>query len=133
MKIRNKSVVVLLGIAVAGIVGASAASLGLTTQSLGADATIVAACDSAISASYTSAYNATSQDYQVSGVKLSNVSTLCSGQTYAVTLDGATIPGVEATGTVLLTNVVAGSGEFTVSFTGIAAKDVNNLAVVISG
>ena len=133
MKIRNKSVVVLLGIAVAGIVGASAASLGLTTQSLGADATIVAACDSAISASYTSAYNATSQDYQVSGVRLSNVSTVCNGQAYAVTLDGATIPGVETTGTVSLVNVVAGSGEFTVSFTGIAAKDVNNLAVVISG
>lgn len=133
MKIRNKSVVVLLGIAVAGIVGASAASLGLTSQSLGADAKVVAACDSAITASYTSTYNATSQDYQVTGVKLSNVLTACNTLAYSVTLDGATIADVQATGTVLLTNVVAGSGEFTASFTGVAAKDVGNLAVVISG
>ena len=129
MKIRNKSVVVLLGIAVAGIVGASAASLGLTTQSLGADAKVVAACDSAIDASYISTYNAVAQEYLVTGVKLSNVAPACDLLSYAVTLDNGSATGVEKTGTVGL----LGGTTFTASFTGVSAKLIKNVAVVISG
>ena len=129
MEIRKKSVVVLLGIAIAGIVGASAASLGLTTENLGADAKVVAACDSAIDASYISTYNATNQEYEVTGVKLSNVAAACNGQNYSITLDNGTPPGVEKTGIVAL-----GVGtSFTATFTGVSAKLITNLAVVISG
>ena len=57
------------------IVGASAATLGgLSSSGLGSDNSVVAACDTdGISIAYTTAYNATAQEYQVSAVNFTGV------------------------------------------------------------
>lgn len=129
MEIRKKSLAVLMGIGIAGIVGASAASLGLTSKSLGADAAVVASCDTAggVNAAYTSSYSAALQQYAVSAVVLTNVDAACNGLAVSVTLtDGtsvlATQSGTAATGTTTI-NLAAP----------VSAEDVTNVAVVISG
>ncbi|MGK0274058.1 MAG: hypothetical protein ACI9N0_000431 [Ilumatobacter sp.] len=92
---RKKSVAILAGLAVAGAVGASAASLnGLNSDNLGADTGIVASCDiTGINVDYTTAFDATVGDYFVDGISLSDVSPDCADQTYDFTaIDGS---GVE--------------------------------------
>ncbi len=129
MEIRRKSIVVLLGITIAGLVGASAASLGgIANESLGADAVVVASCDKdGITATYTTAYSTTLQAYEVTGVTLSGVAAACVGLDYEVTLDDGSVSGIEAFG------VVPGGGTITATFAGADAELVENLAVVISG
>lgn len=137
MEVRRKSIVVLLGITIAGLVGASAASLGgITNESLGADAVVVASCDTdGIIAEYTTGYSTTLQAYEVTGVDLTDVAAGCAGKAWDVTLellDKSVTPNVS---TQISDNGVVqlGGGSFSASFTGVAAEDIVNLAVVISG
>jgi hypothetical protein len=99
---RKKSVAILAGLAVAGAVGASAASLGgLNSENLGAETGIVASCDdTGINVDYTTVFEITTPanaetgdpatgEYLVTAINLSDVSPGCAGQTYDFTaIDG---------------------------------------------
>jgi hypothetical protein len=136
MELRKKSVAVLAGVAIAGLVGAAAASLGgLNTDSLGADADVVASCDTdGVSLSYTTSYDATSQSYEVDGVDVSGVDAACNGLSAELTLSGsnpdvAGSPTVEVTGT----GTPDLDGTFTINLTSsMAAEWVDHAALVIS-
>jgi hypothetical protein len=71
-----------------GVVGASAASLSVTSGGLGAGDTVVSSCDTAVSVAYTTAYNATSGRYDVTGVTVSGIDG-CDTRTLKVTLRDA--------------------------------------------
>jgi hypothetical protein len=88
---RKKSVAILAGLAVAGAVGASAASLGgLNSENLGAETGIVASCDdNGINVDYTTVFDSDVGEYLVTAINLSDVSPGCAGQTYDFTaIDG---------------------------------------------
>lgn len=128
MNIRNKGLAVLAGVGVAGLVGAAAASLNLTNDSLGADAQVVASCDTdGIAVEWTTAYDATAQAYEVSDVVLTGVDLACNGLDVEISVtDGTTVLATEA-GT-------ATTGTTTVALTtAIDASLVDGIGVVISG
>jgi hypothetical protein len=90
MNIRNKGLAVLAGVGVAGLVGAAAASLDLTTNSLGADAQVVASCDTdGIGVSWETGYNATAQRFDVDAVVLTGVDAPCDGLDLEIVLTDA--------------------------------------------
>ena len=129
MEIRRKSLAVLLGISIAGIVGASAASLNLTSSNVGATVQVVSSCHNdptPITVRYTTAYSAANQRYEVSAVQLQGVDTDCAGQTISVTLsDGASALGSGTT--------VAVGGNNTVSITpNVSAEALTRIAVIIA-
>ncbi len=114
----------------AGVYGL-AASLNLTTDSLGAATTTVAACQAgAMNATYTPIYSATTPGYTVSSVTVTGLAATCYSKPYKVTLQtaGGTSLG-EATGT-----TPASGTSFTASFASpISAASVTGVSVVISG
>ena len=129
---RKKSVAILAGLAIAGTVGASAASLGgLGGNDLGADAAEVVSCDTdGVVLAYETSFDAATGEYEVDTVTVSSVNAACDGQDFGLTLtDGTNVLGTEATGQVALT---AGSFSVTVD-DGIAAELVTDAALVISG
>jgi hypothetical protein len=131
MRGRRAVLAVLIGFGSAGIVGASAATLGgLTGTSLGADAAVVAGCDTTdgVSVSYSTAYQAGSQAYVVTGVTLGNVDAACNGLAGSLTLSGA---GGSSLSTQAFT-ATTGSVAVTLT-TPAAASAVTGVAVVISG
>src|SRR5688572_11916526 len=90
---------VLFGLTIFGAVAGSAASLGgITSQGLGADATIVAACDTdGVGTTYTTAYNTTgSAGYKVATVTVTGLNDACDGDTIEVNLTGAADASLEA-------------------------------------
>lgn len=136
MEIRRKSLAVLLGVAIAGIVGASAASLDLTSKQVGAGTEIVGSCapDSALTddivVSYGYAYDAATQKYEVSSVTLSGIPTTCFNQSADIALaDGTTQLG-SASG-----SIDAATETFTVSaeapVTVVDAELLDSVSVVI--
>lgn len=130
---KSRMTKVLLGALLAmGLSGAAAASLGgLSGGSLGADDQIVASCDTdGISSSYTTAYNATSQDYRVTGVNFTGVNAACNAKAASVTLRN----GTTNLGTTNASSITVASGAFSVALgTPVSASAVNGLSVVISG
>ena len=131
MEVRKKSLVVLLGVAVAGIVGASAASLGLTSSSVGADTAVVAACDTTggIQASYTTGYDTVTQQFTVTGVTLSGVDSACAGKAVSIRLTSSTPAAVLATVT---GTAASGTNSFAVT-PAVSAKALDGIQVLISG
>ena len=85
--------VAIFGISLFGVATASAATLGgLTSRNVGANDSVVAACDTdGVTVAYTVAYSATSGNgrYTVSGVTVSGINTACVTQTLSITLRGA--------------------------------------------
>lgn len=79
---------VLAGLVVFGGVFAFAATLGgISTATIGANNTAVAACDTdGVTATYTSAWDATDKRYEISTVTVSGVADTCDGQTMKATL-----------------------------------------------
>jgi hypothetical protein len=71
----------------AGVYG-FAATLGLTSNGLGAGSAVVAACGTGINASYTTAYAATIPGYSVSQVTLGSIPSTCLGKSYKIQLTG---------------------------------------------
>lgn len=130
---KSRMTKVLLGALLAmGLSGAAAASLGgLTGGSLGADDQIVASCDTdGISSSYTTAYNATSQDYRVTAVNFTGVNAACNAKAASVSLRN----GTTNLGTTNAASITVASGAFSVALgTPVSASAVNGLSVVISG
>jgi hypothetical protein len=107
-----------------------AASLGLTSDSLGAADVVVAACQSGtMNATYQPAYSATQPGYQVATVTITGLTSSCYSKAYRVTLagTGGTSLG-EATGTTPSTG-----STFVATFSAVNAASVTAIAVVISG
>jgi hypothetical protein len=129
MNIRNKGLAVLAGVGVAGLVGAAAASLDLTTSSLGADAQVVASCDTdGIDVNWVTGYNALEQRFDLEDVELTGVAAACDGLDLEIVITDdadlsiATFSGAATTGT----TTAALSAP-------VDAELVEGIAVVISG
>ena len=128
---RKKSVAVLLGLAVTGLVGASAASLGtVSTDTLGAGVGIVGSCDSnGVDVAFTTQVD--TGVVEVRQVTVSSVETpACDNLDYTVELlDSADASLGSRTGT------VTPGGSFTVNFGGqdVNAEAVEGVAITISG
>jgi hypothetical protein len=127
----------LVGAAVfAGVYG-FAASLSVSSQSLGAGTTSVSACQSAtLTASYAVAYDSTIPGYKVGQVTVSGLDTSaghCASKAFKVTLTG---PGASNASLAEVTGTTPSSGSsFNADFTssGVPASSVTGIHVVISG
>ena len=122
---------VLAGLMTFGLVLGMAASLNLTSDSLGAATTTVAACQAgALNATYTSTYSATAPGYTVGTVTITGLASTCYSKPYKVTLSGAAGASLgEATGT-----APAAGTTITVTFApAVAAASITAINVVISG
>ena len=128
---RRRMVVTAVGAAtVFGGVYGLAASLGLTSDSLGAAQTVVAACQAAaMNATYTPAYTSSVPGYTVSTVTITGLANTCYNKAYRVTLSGASNTSLgEATGTTPATGT-----SFSVTFSAVNAASITGVAVVVSG
>lgn len=112
------------GLAVIGIAGlslAAAAQLNITSDQLGAGAIAVGSCDdSGVEVTYTTAL--ASGAYEVDELTVADIDANCDGQTMKVALDGVEIYSA----TVATTSV-------DIDVTGVSARDVEDLAIVITG
>jgi hypothetical protein len=119
-----------LGLSVAGVVLASAASIGgVGTDLLAADVTAVAACDTdGVDLSYTTAFDGTDNRYEVNAVTVTGIAAGCETGALAVTLSNtAGDQSVEGTG------AVGATGTETVVVAGFPATVVEHASVVING
>jgi hypothetical protein len=120
---------VVASIVFAGVYG-FAASLGLTSSSLGAGNAVVASCGSGIQAAYTTAYSSSLPGYSVSAVNLSSIPAGCLSKSYSVQLTGAggATVGAEMTGTLPASGTTA-----SISTSGnVDASLVTGISVAIS-
>ena len=140
----------IIGAAVAGVLAFSgiyalAASLGVTSNTLGAGTSVVSSCTAnTLTVSYGAlTYTASVPGYTLTTVTITNNTptltsnwTACKGLAYKVTLEGATGNNqlVEATGIVPanITNTL-GSSFTTAAFAAESASLVTGVAVVIGG
>lgn len=118
-----------------GAAFAMAASLGtLDSDDLGASSDVVAACDTVggITTDFTTAWDATDERYEVTGVTIGGIDATCDGQSVQVTLTGADGSALSSgSGTyVLLTD--AGSKAVSMS-AGVSSAAVEGVHVQISG
>lgn len=122
---------VLAGTIAFGTVYGLAASLNLTTESLGAADTTVAACQAgALTATYSSTYSAAAPGYTVGTVTVTGLAATCYAKAYRITLSGSGNASLgEATGT-----TPSSGSNFAATFTpAVAASTVTGISVVISG
>ena len=108
-----------------------AASLNLTTDSLGAAQTTVAACQAAaMNATYTTSYAAATPGYTVGTVTVTGLASTCYSKAYKITLSGSANASLgEATGT-----TPSSGTSFAATFSpAISAASVTGISVVISG
>lgn len=116
-----------------GLVAGMAASLNLTSDSLGSATTVVAACQAgAMNATYTSTYTAAAPGpgYTVGTVTITGLAATCYSKPYKVTLAGAASASLgEATGT-----TPASGTSFSATFSpAVSAASITAVSVVISG
>ena len=128
-KRRKTAALALAFVGVAGLSIASAAQLNLGTGSLGAGTTVVASCQTtgSIVVGFDNTFAAgAGAEYKASNLTLKSIDATCVGLKYKVTLtdSAGAVLGAEATGTVATATV-------TVPLTGVSAKAVANVAVVI--
>ncbi len=129
---RNRKIAaaIVTGVAMFGVVGASAASLGgITSRSLGADATVVSSCDTdGITLAYTNAYSAALGRYTTTSVSVTGINTACNGLPISLTLfDGTNVSLGSGT-----TTVAAGAATIPMS-AGLQSNLVVGAAAVIGG
>ena len=128
---KRALVLALAGVLTFGAVYGFAASLNLTTDSLGAANTTVAACQAgALTATYTSTYSAATPGYSVGTVTVTGLAATCYSKAYKITLSGAANASLgEATGT-----TPAAGTSFAATFSpAVNAASVTGISVVISG
>ncbi|HKG57828.1 MAG TPA: hypothetical protein VKA85_11320 [Candidatus Limnocylindrales bacterium] len=122
---------IIAGMITFGAVFGLAASLNLTSDSLGAGTAVVAACQGAtLNAAYTSTYSAAAPGYTVGTVTVTGLAATCYSKPYKITLSGAANASLgEATGT------TPGVGtSFAATFApAIGGASVTGISVVISG
>ena len=114
----------------AGVYGL-AASLNLTSDSLGAGTATVAACQAAaLNATYTSTFSAAAPGYTVGTVTVTGLAASCYSKPYKITLSTAGNASLgEATGT-----TPSSGTSFAATFSpAVAAASVTGISVVISG
>lgn len=136
---RKKSVAVLAGLAIAGAVGASAASLGgLNSDDLGADTGDVASCDTdGIDVDYTTSFDATAGEYIVTAIVLSDVAEACDTQDVDLTVlrTNFEVTPNAALASLPFTATADDTGSITVDTSGstVTAESITGLAISISG
>jgi hypothetical protein len=117
------------GITVFGAVTAFAASLAVSTKSLGAGNATVSSCNASATVSYNTVYSATLPGYKVSTAPVTTAAG-CNGLAYKVTLTGAANASLgEVTGTLDATG--AASPDF--SSSNVAAASVTGVSVTVTG
>ena len=119
------------GLLTFGAVYGLAASLNLTSDSLGAGTAVVAACQAGtLNATYTSTYSATTPGYTVGTVNVTGLAATCYSKAYKITLSGAGNASLgEATGT-----TPASGTSFSAAFApALSAASITGIDVVISG
>ncbi len=126
---------ILVGAAVLAGVYGFAASLSVSTQSLGAGTSSVSACQSAtLTASYAVSYDSTIPAYKVGVVTVSGLDTTaghCASKSFKVTLTNSSNTSLgEVTGTTPSSGTTF-TGDF--SSQNVSASSVTNIHVVISG
>ncbi len=128
---RRAIVAALAGLLTFGGVYGLAASLNLTTDTLGSATEVVAGCQAGtLTASYTASYSASTPGYTVATVTVSGLASTCYGKAYRITLagSGGTSLG-EATGT-----TPSSGSTFNATFSpAVNALSVTGISVVISG
>lgn len=126
---RTALIIVATGV-VAGATYGLADSLNLTSDSLGAGQSVVAACQAAtMNATYTAAYSSSVPGYVTGTVTITNVQSTCYGKAFRITLSGSGSASLgEATGT-----VPSSGSTLTASLGSVSAGSVTGIAVVISG
>jgi hypothetical protein len=114
-----------------GLVYGLAASLNLTTDSLGAATNTVAACQAgAMNATYSSSYSTSLPGYSVGTVTVTGLASTCYSKPYKITLAGAASASLgEATGT-----TPSSGTSFSATFSpAVSAASITAVSVVISG
>ncbi len=122
---------VFAGLLMFGSVYGLAASLNLTSDSLGAGSAVVAACQAGtLNATYTSTYSAAAPGYTVGTVTVTGLAATCYSKAYKITLSGAGNASLgEATGT-----TPASGTSFSAAFApALSATSITGVNVVISG
>jgi hypothetical protein len=135
--VKKYLIPVVAGMAVFGSVTAFAATLNVTSSSLGSGNATVAACNTDAGVSYTGGFATTPHVYQVATTTVTTpgpvtpLAAVCAGKTYKITfLDSSNVQvGTEVTGTI----GSDGTDTKNVAGQGIAASGVANVAVVITG
>lgn len=125
-------IAVLAALLVFGGVLAMAASLGgITSSKVGADNAAVTACDTdGVSTSYTSAWDASDERYEISSVTVSGVADACDGQTLAVSLTDSTGAQIGSGSTAIPSSAAT---SFTVSLsTAASAEESEGVHVLIA-
>lgn len=124
-----------LGTAVFAAVFASAASLNVSTETLGAGGNTVASCDTDVNVTYVTAYNNTIPGFAVGEVTVDGLADACAGLAYKIqaTLEDGTNVEVDS-GTLTLTGTTANAktASITPSAT-LDASQVDGIYIVISG
>ncbi len=133
---RKKVMAIVIAVLAFSLIAASAASLGgITTDDVGADAALVASCDTdGVSVSFgTPTYNATTGDYEVDTVNVSGIDDDCVGSAISVALtDGSLVALGEGSDTV----VTGTTDDNTASVTIVPPADaeaVTRVVVTITG
>src|SRR5205823_4606551 len=119
------------GVITFGAVYGLAASLNLTSDSLGAGTAVVAACQAGtLNATYTSTYSAGTPGYTVGTVTVSGLAATCYSKAYKITLSTTANASLgEATGT-----TPASGTSFSAAFApALSATSITGVTVVISG
>lgn len=126
---RRRLLAVAAGLATFSVFGAFAATLGgITSDDLGADATVVASCDTdGVTVAYNVSYDTTDDRYEVDSVDVTGIAAGCIGQTISVTLANTT------TNLTSHAQSVAGASENLAFATTPDAESVTNTAIVITG
>ncbi len=127
-----------VGLLIAGIVFATlygfAASLGVTSNSLGAGTSAVAACQAGtLTASYATSYDPTIPGYKVGIVTVNGLASTCWTKPFKVTLTG---PGVSNASLGEVTGTTPGAGtSFTADFStgSTSAASVTGIHITIAG
>ena len=126
---RKKLIAILLAALVSGLIAASAASLGgITGSDLGADATVVASCDTdGVTVDYTTSYvPGVPGSFDVATVVVTLINIACNTYTIDVSLgDGTSELGTGSD------TVATGAATVTIS-AGVDAEDVTEVGIVIS-
>jgi hypothetical protein len=115
------------------VIGMAASLGGLTSNKLGADDAVVAACDTdGVTTSYTNAYSASgTAGYKVGNVVVGGIADTCDGDALSVSLTGS---GGTSLGEQSMTVPTGVGTSATVSFSGanVLAESVTGVHVVIS-
>jgi hypothetical protein len=121
---RKSLAVALAIVGVAGLSMASAAQLNVTSDTVAAGTSVVAACDTdGVAVAYTTGF--VTGSYRVTGVTISGIAPACSGRTLDFTLVDAANASL-GTGTAVVAGTSVTVGSLTVS-----AQALTSIAVVI--